>query len=86
MSPSLNCCYVSTIFWQNRSGRQLAVMTTKYETAAELLARVIADKAARRLRERAKSWPEKIASIERVREVSRTARAAMLGVRRRTAR
>lgn len=41
------------------------------------LDRVIADKARQRLAARAKSWPEKVATIERLRDATRLARAGM---------
>lgn len=46
------------------------------------LNRVIADKAKQRLAARAKSWPEKVATIERLREATRLARAGMAAKRK----
>ncbi|MBK6726317.1 MAG: hypothetical protein IPG63_03505 [Xanthomonadales bacterium] len=46
------------------------------------LERVIADKAKQRLAARAKSWPEKIATIERLRNATRIARAGMAAKRK----
>lgn len=48
------------------------------------LDRVIADKARQRMAARAKSWPEKIANIERLRDVTRLARAGMTAKRKTT--
>jgi hypothetical protein len=45
--------------------------------STDLLERILADKNARRIQARAKSWPEKIATIERLREVSKLAREGM---------
>lgn len=41
------------------------------------LERVIADKEALRRQARAKSWPEKVATIERIRDATRLAREGM---------
>lgn len=41
------------------------------------LDRVIADKATLRRQARAKSWPEKVATIERLRDTARLARESM---------
>ena len=46
------------------------------------LERVIADKAKQRMAARAKSWPEKIATIERLRDATRLARAGMAAKRK----
>lgn len=47
---------------------------TRPETQLE---RVIADKEVLRQQARAKSWPEKVATIERLRDATRLAREAM---------
>jgi hypothetical protein len=46
-------------------------------TAPGQLERVIADKAEQRRRAREKSWPEKVATIERLRDATRLARESM---------
>lgn len=47
-----------------------------------LLERVLADKADQRLKAKAKSWPEKVATIARLRDVTRLARMAMSATKR----
>lgn len=46
-----------------------------------MLERILAAKAAQRLEAKAKSWPEKVATIERLRDATRLARAAMASSR-----
>lgn len=46
-------------------------------TPQALLELLLADKAKLRLQARAKSWPEKIATIERLRDAARLAREGM---------
>lgn len=56
------------------------------ETSVEvLIERVLADKAAQRIEAKAKAWPEKIATIERLRDATRVARASMRQRRESTA-
>lgn len=50
-----------------------------------LLERVLADKAALRLEAKAKSWPEKVATIARLRDATRLARMAMSARKERAA-
>ena len=51
------------------------------DTVQVLLDRILADKAAQRLEALASSWPEKIATIERLRDASALARAGMAATR-----
>lgn len=46
-----------------------------------VLERVLADKAAQRIEAKAKSWPEKVATIERLRDATRLARQSMAATR-----
>lgn len=47
------------------------------DSMQSLLERVLADKAAQRLEAKAKAWPEKVATIARLRDATRLARLAM---------
>lgn len=46
-------------------------------TMEQILADALADKAAHRRAARARSWPEKVATIQRLRDAGRLARRAM---------
>jgi len=57
-------------------------METGMKSAKAMLDRALADKAQSRLRARQLSWPEKIKTIERLRDATRVARSSMKAARR----
>jgi DNA-binding TFAR19-related protein (PDSD5 family) len=57
-------------------------MTSPTDQTQQVLERALADKAAERLRLRALAWPEKVRTIERLRDATRLARQGMKATRR----